>query len=349
MRWKVRGSLVVVFTLLLGAAAADDTAGGAGSLAEAAKGFLLALRPEVRQQATFAFEHAERKDWSNVPHFAHPRVGARWGDLTDAERIAAHRLLQAGLSSQGYLKASSIMRLDDLLAETSERKDRFGSGMYFLDVFGKPGEDARWGVQVDGHHLAVHWTVVNGAMAATPAFLGTEPSEAPAGKYAGWRILGAETDKGLALVRSLSESQRKEAILAAKLPPDIFTGPGRDDALKAPAGLAAAKMNAEQTALLESLMEEYLGNHTPAVAQAYWRRIRADGWGKAHFAWMGPVEKGQPIYYRVHGPSILIEYDNSVRPGTDRNDLNHIHSVLRVPGNDFGEDLLKKHYQKTAH
>lgn len=324
----------------------------ARAIADAANNVLAVFRPELRRQLAFAFDDPERKDWSNVPHFAHPRKGARFGDFNPQERQAAHDLLQTILSTQGYDKALAIMERDEFLGEHPGPGDsgeaKFGSEFYFLDVFGKPGGDAPWGVQLDGHHCAVNVTVIDNAVTVTPAFLGAEPAIIPSGRHVGWQVLGGESAKGLALRKALTPDQARRAVLAEAVPDDIFTGPGREDALKAPAG--ASGLQGRQRDLLESLVEEYLGNIPAEVAREYRRAIQGAGFDKLHFGWMGEAEAGKPAYYRVHGPALLIEYENraALNPASGPG-ANHIHSVLRVPGNDFGVDWLRRHHQQDHH
>ncbi len=319
----------------------------ANAIAEAANGLVAALRPELRSRLEFSFDDPERKDWSNVPDFVHPRKGVRIGDLNTEERIAAHRLLRAIFSGQGYYKALAIMERDEFLGEHSP-PGQFGSEFYFLDVFGKPASDDIWGVQLDGHHCAVNVTVIGNAVTVTPAFLGAEPAIIPSGRHAGWQVLGGESSKAFALRNALTPDDARRAVLAEAVPHDIFTGPGREDALKTPAGISA--LHGRQRDLLESLVEEYLGNIPPEVARDYRNAIQSAGFDTLHFAWMGPVEMGKPVYYRVHGPTLLIEYENAppLNPASGSG-ANHIHSVLRVPGNDFGEDWLRRHHQEHPH
>lgn len=316
------------------------------SISEAAKGFLAALRPELRRLSQLGFDDPKRKDWSNLPHYIHPRKGLRLGDLTPQERAAAHRLLQAILSSQGYYKATAIMAVDDFLGAASDQsRQQYGSEYYFLDVFGEPGGDEPWGVQIDGHHLAVNVTVVGHRVTMTPAHFGADPAVLPSGRHAGWQVLGGETAKGFALRNALTPEQTRRAVLSETLPPDIFTLPGRDNELKTPAGVNG--LAGQQRDLLESLVDEYVGNLRIEVGRAYRTAIQSAGFDKLHFAWMGPAEIGKAVYYRVHGPTLLIEYDAIVPPNTKLpNDPNHIHTVLRVPGNDFGEDWLRRHHQE---
>jgi len=324
----------------------------ARSIADAANSVLAVFRPELRRQLEFAFDDPERRDWSNVPHFVHPRKGARFGDFNPQERAAAHGLLQTILSAQGYDKALAIMERDEFLGEHPGPRDsgeaKFGSEFYFLDVFGKPGGDAPWGVQLDGHHCAVNVTVIGNAVTVTPTFLGAEPATIPSGRHAGWQVLGGESGKGFALRNALAPGELRRAVLAEAVPDDIFTGPGREDALKVPAGVSA--LQGRQRDMLESLVEEYLGNVPAEVAREYRTAIQNAGFDKLHFGWMGAAEMGKPVYYRVHGPALLIEYENraALNPASGAG-ANHIHTVLRVPGNDFGQDWLRRHHQQDHH
>jgi hypothetical protein len=314
------------------------------SLAEAANNFLGALRPELRSKYEFAFDDAYRKDWNNLPNFIHPRKGLRMGDLTPQERAAAHRLIQTMMSSQGYYKAEVIMGIiDEFLGSASESAhNQYGSEFYFLDIFGKPGGDDPWGVKLDGHHLAMNVAVIDHKISVTPLHLGADPAVIPSGRHAGWAVLAGETAKGFALRNALAPEQVSRAVLSENVPRDIFTLPGRDRELQTPAGISG--LQGRQRDLLEALIDEYLGNVRPDVARNYRGAIQAAGFDKVHFAWMGPSETGKAVYYRVHGPTLLIEYDNVVPPNSKLpNDPNHIHTVLRSPGNDFGEDWLRRH------
>lgn len=320
------------------------------TLAEAANNFLMTLRPELRSRYEFAFDDTYRKDWSNLPHYIHPRKGLRMGDLNPQERTAAHGLIQQMMSSQGYNKAEIIMGImDEFLGSASEAAhNEYGSEFYFLDVFGTPGGDGPWGVKLDGHHLALNVAVIDHQVSMTPLHLGADPSVIPSGRHAGWAVLTGETAKGFALRNALRPEQARQAVLSETVPGDIFTLPGRDQELKTPAGLAGLQGNARD--LLEALIDEYLGNLRPDVARNYRSALQTAGFDKVHFAWMGPSEPGKAVYYRVHGPTLLIEYDNVFPPNSrGPNDPHHIHTVLRSPGNDFGEDWLRRHHLEHRH
>jgi hypothetical protein len=139
--------------------------------------------------------------------------------------------------------------------------------------------------------LPFYLTVINGKISGTPAFFGTEPATVQHGHLAGLRVLGAETTKGFTLLNALSPEQAKVAVLSEELPPDIFTGPGRDQALNQPAGIAASQLRSSQRQLLESLIDEYLNNLQPDIARSYRRRVQADGIETIRFAWMGRVRR----------------------------------------------------------
>ena len=329
----------------------------AHSCSVAASAFLESLSEKQRAEAVRPFDHAGRKKWTNLPGARHREEGTPFENMTEDQRKLGHRLMQCGLSSQGYQKAVDIMWVDDYLyqqlpdPEIQARINR-GYGFYWLGIFGDPSGEAPWGWQLDGHHLGLNFTVADGEVEVTPAFVGIQPNEIPDGPYAGWRILGEEEDKALALVNSLDSGQRSRAILSETLPEEIFTGPERGDALQEFDGLTASDMNSNQRAQLQGLIEEYVGNMEPEAADPLLARIEAEGDDTLHFAWMGETKAGSPFYYRIHGPSVLIEFDHTlnigrVQQGIREHDPNHIHTILRQPGQDYGADLLRRHYERS--
>jgi len=327
------------------------TTASAARLQSAATAFLTSLSASQRPKVIFPLDDPERKDWSNLPHTLHPRKGLSLGELTPEQRIKAHHLIQAGLSSQGYLKTSGIMQLDEVLLHLSgqDKSDQpmFGLRFYWLSFLGEPSPDKPWGWQLDGHHLALNFTVAGQAVSMTPTFMGSDPHEVPNGLHAGWRVLGAEDDQGIALMGSLTPDQRKKAMLSADAPADVITGPGRDKSLKEFSGLRFRELNDVQKGLLMSLVDEYVHNYRHDLAHQQIERINRSGWDKVYFGWAGPVGPSAPYYYRIHGPTLLIEFDNNHAPGRKDGPINHIHSVFRDPQNDYGEDLLKKHYEQN--
>jgi len=264
------------------------------------------------------------------------------------------------MSGQGYSKSAAIMWLDDILrAEEAGALENPGpppkpgttpprrsSANYRIVMFGQPGS-ARWGWMLNGHHLAANFTVVNGAVAFTPLFVGASPQVVRAGPYAGWQVLGHEMTRGFALARSLTDQQRRTAILSGSASNDYFTGRGRQDQLKTVVGIPASQLSAQQQRLLWGLVREFVESAADEAADAKLEAIRRDGLERLHFAWWGPTsDPSQRFMYRIHGPSILIEY---VRQGQGSSPANHVHAIVRDPRNDYGEDWLGKHYREQPH
>jgi hypothetical protein len=254
--------------------------------------------------------------------------------------------LSSGLGQRGYVSAVTIMSLDAILRELEGGKGPArDSELYFFSVFGKPGSDQTWGWRVEGHHLALNFTIANGqAVARSPAFMGTNPAEVRSGPRKGLRVLDKEEDMGRAFVKSLNEEQLKKAVFSEKAPADIITGNQRKAQLDKPdLGVTSGDLTKEQKAALWELIKVYAHWHRPELAEQDLKRIEEAGLEKIRFAWAGGLEAGVGQYYRIVGPTFLIEYDNT------QNNANHIHTVWRNMGDDFGEDLLKKHYDQQAH
>ena len=224
----------------------------------------------------------------------------------------------------------------------------FGHDLYWIGIFGDPTKDKTWGWQLDGHHLALNITVIGEKVSITPAFMGSDPAEVPEGTYSGWYVQRAEDEKGKRLFESLDNAQRDKAIIDDVAPRDVITGPTRGDQLKTPTGLPVSELNATQHRLFIALLEEYVHNFEHKIAHIQMRRILEAGLDKIHFAWAGTAED-KPYYYRIHGPTVIIEFDNHYPPGRDSGPVNHIHTVFREPGNDYGDDLLKKHLEESPH
>jgi hypothetical protein len=311
----------------------------ASMMAEAANRFLASLTPEQRAKASYSFEDAERTKWAFVPL---ERKGLALREMNPHQKHLASALLSAGLSQTGYIKAVSIMSLEDVLRVLEKDSgERRNPEKYHFWIFGTPSDTGVWGYRVEGHHVSQNYTVANGRVVDGPAFFGANPAEVREGSRAGLRVLAAEEDLGREVVASLDAEQRKTAIVSEKAYSDILTTNSRKAALSGqPSGLSAAKMNAKQFDKLMALLREYANNVPEQVAAAREEQIRKAG-KNIFFAWAGGLNRGDPHYYRVQTPAFLIEYDNT------QNGANHIHSVWREFNGDFGEDLLKEHYQQS--
>ncbi len=313
-----------------------------GEMADAANNFLNALTPEQQAKATFTFQDDERFDWHFIPK---PRKGLPFKEMTTGQQKLAHALLNSGLSQRGYAKAVTIMSLDDILKEME--KDTTGKrnpDLYYFSIFGKPGAKDAWGWRVEGHHLSLNF-VVRGdeVLAATPAFFGSNPAEVKEGPRKGLRVLAEEEALGRAFVKSLSADQQKIAILPIAAPKEMITGNARKVQLLDPPGLSAAKLTAPQKEALHTLLKNYAFRHRAEVAEADLKKIEQAGFKNVHFAWAGGMEPGDPHYYRIQGPTFLLEYDDT------QNNANHIHTVWRDLANDFGDDALRRHYDEVPH
>jgi len=324
----------------------------ASALTETAGAFLSSLNDEQRGKAVFKFDGAtdEYTFWQYIPaddipkRYNRPRRGLSLTDMNAPQRHLAHALLSAGLSQRGYRKATTIMSLDDILREMEgDTTGRRNSDKYFFSIFGEPTDKGAWGFRMEGHHLSLHFTIVNGKVSGSPTFFGTNPAEVRQGARKGLRVLAAEEDLGRALLGQLTADQKATAIVDKKAPADILTAAERKAALTGqPNGLSAAKMNAKQRAALMEILDEYAHNLPDDVAAARLKAVK-DAGNNIFFAWAGPEEKNQGHYYRVAGPTFLVEYDNT------QNNANHVHSVWRDLTGDFGADLLAAHYKANPH
>ena len=309
---------------------------------EAANRLISALNAEQRAQAVFPFKSEERTNWHFIPR---ERKGLPFKQMQPFQRPLAMALVNSALSHKGQMKAAAIMSLEQILLELEQGKGpKRDPEMYFVSLFGEPSATATWGWRIEGHHLAMNFTLVNGTeFSGTPSFLGSNPATVKQGPRAGLRALGNEEDLGRALLKQLTPTQQKTAIFTNTAPADIFTGASRKVTALAPVGILASDLTATQRDQLKLIVREYVERLRPELAQGSLARIDKAGWGKVRFAWAGGTEPGEAHYYRVQGPTFLLEYDNI------QNNNNHIHAVWRDFDNDFGDDLLARHYQQSPH
>ena len=337
-------ALVVAVVPLLGAklSAARDAA----RMAEAARAFLTSLSADQRESATFAMDSGERLRFHFIPPEMHERRGVTFGDMNPEQRRRAHALLRAGLSQKGYLTATQVIVLEEILREMQGGGGRLARDPdeYFFTVFGTPDAGGTWGWRYEGHHVSLHWTVVDGQVTvSTPTFFGANPAEVREGEHRGLRILADQEDAGRELLRSLTAAQRATAVIEDVAPRDIVTGAELDIEPLSPAGLLASGMTDAQRDGLLRLIEVYASVMAEDVAARRMTLLREAGVERIGFAWAGSGEPGAPHYYRVQGPTFLIEYDNT------QNDANHIHAIWRDFEGDFGRDMLREHRQQLQH
>ncbi len=308
-----------------------------------------------------AFSDTSRLKWNNLPVGLRARAGTSIGNMNNDQRRIVHRLLSASLSSQGYLKATSIMHLDELINrfyDTLHVKKAFSDTTYnflqslqwsprnyFFAFFGSPIEN-EWGYKLEGHHLSLNFTYVAGRFSVTPLFVGTDPAEYLFSEYAGLRVLGQEEDLGLKLVNLLSEQQKGKAIGNGKVPLDIITSAESGKRLIDNWGIKAFDLTAPQKEVLQNMIREFVFNLEYEKSTVEYNRIIKAGIDNVYFGWIGGLEEKQAHYYIINGPTFLIEFDNN---GGPRREANHIHAIWREKGNEYGEDVLKAHYKSEKH
>ena len=310
----------------------------AADMRSAATAFLEQLTPAQHGKALFPFAHAERENWNFVPT---ARRGVPFRDLTPDQRAQALALLRSGLSHAGMGRAEAIISLELVLRELEGGAAHRDPTLYFVTVFGEPSPDRSWGWRVEGHHLAFNFTLVDGQQVFfAPSFLGSNPAEVRAGPRRGERVLGDEEDLGLALINALDPAQRRVAIFADRALREIVTTNQKRVLPLEPRGVPAAQLTPAQRTQLIELVQLYLGRWRGELAAQTFAEIEAAGIDEISFAWAGGLDRSQQTYYRVQGPTFLIEFDNFQGGG------NHIHTTFREFKGDFGHDLLREHYAR---
>jgi Protein of unknown function (DUF3500) len=298
----------------------------------------------------------DRQRWHYTPV---DHGGLTFTAMGPEQRSLAMQLVATGLSTAGYVTVCTVMGLENVLDRLEgfppvQGGDRLREpGRYYLRVFGEPGGAAPWGWRLGGHHVSLNNLVVDGRVAAvTPSFLGANPASAPLLAGGILRPLGATEDLARELVRSLSPAARDRAVLLDRAPSDIVSGerprlPGAGEVVHAdepadrrldlgtePVGLPGSELDPGQRELLDRLLAAYTGRVPEGL-------VAAPDLDTVHLAWAGSLDPGRPHYYRLHGPGLLVEWDDT------QDDANHAHSVWRNPDGDFGRDALAEH--RAAH
>jgi hypothetical protein len=311
-----------------------DLTGGDQVVANAvakANAFLATLDAEQRGRVLLAFDSAKKPSWSNLPVTMVPRNGLRLGELSPPQRAAALDTLAAVLSKQGFQKVIDIMNADDQLVKGPDNKMRFGTANYYLALFGTPSATRPWMLQFGGHHLGINVTIVGKDAVLTPTHTGTQPdSFTRNGKPV--RPLGPENDLAFKLVNLLDAEQQKQAVKGVK-PRNLALGPGQDSKTIEPEGLRCAALQDDQRAVLLDLIGSWIRMLPEDAAASRMAAIQAK-LDETYFAWYGPTINGSAAYYRIQGPTLLIEY-------APQGSINHIHTIIRDPTNDYGKELTR--------
>jgi hypothetical protein len=353
--------IFVFFIILIPSSKVQSQPDYQAEIKQYAVAFINSLDNLHKHMAVLNFSDTARLKWNNLPVGLRARAGMSVGNMTEEQRKLFHRILSASLSSQGYLKATSIMQLDHLLnryydsiyyrKEINDSTFSFIRSLlwsprnYYLAIFGNPA-DSVWGYKIEGHHLSINFTFMKDRLSVTPMFVGTDPAEYPIMENAGLRVLGQEEDLGLKLIHMLSSAQQKKATMSKDVPSDIITAAESGKRLVDNWGLLSGEMTKQQQATLQYIIREFVFNLEYDKAVIEYDKILKAGIDKVYFGWIGEYNEAVPHYYILNGPTFLIEFDNN---GGPRKSANHIHAIWREKGNEYGEDMLRKHYLSTPH
>jgi hypothetical protein len=346
------------------AGSADATA----RIVASAQALLKTLDDPGRQKVQFAFDSPQKTKWSNLPTGIFKREGIRLADLSAPQRAAVLTLLSTALSPMGYQKVQNIMEGDEVLRKQEGGRGArggqpgpppgggpppgagpppggpgrgpgagggvvFGKDEYYLAFLGAPSTTEPWMLQFGGHHLAINLTMGGSAASMTPSLPAAQPASFTVeGRTI--RPLGAENDKAFALVNALTEVQRAQAILKYRVA-DLVLGPGQDGRTIQPEGVPASSLTPAQQTMLVELIQEWAGIMTDAYATPRMTEIK-ENLPQTYFAWSGPTTNGSPAYFRIQGPTLVIEY------APQGGSVDHIHTIYRDPTNDYGAKLARK-------
>jgi hypothetical protein len=330
-----------------GAAVAPPAGSATARSVAAAERFLGLLGDAERQRASFPFDSAQKTNWSNLPSGIFERHSLRLGSLTPPQREAAMALMATVLSREGYQKVTDIMEADEVLlnrggGRTGGRPGGggrggrgvvFGRDEYFIGILGRPSATERWLVQFGGHHLAINVTIAGSASVMTPSLPATQPATYTLNGRS-IRPLGDEYDKSFAFMGTLNASQRSQAVLNYRVA-DLVLGAGQDGKTIAPEGILATSLTSAQQDMLLDLAREWVGILNDEGTAAKMAELRAN-LARTYFAWSGPTDPGSLAYFRIQGPTVVIEY------APQQNDADHIHTIYRDPTNDYGAKLVAR-------
>ena len=311
-------------------------------IVKAANTFIKELNQDQRAKAVKDLKDENFTVWTYLPPYSVPRQGLPLKEMNEKQRKLAHALLGLCLSEAGHDKVKQIMGLEEVLRilEGNEKRD---AEMYFVTVFNSPDAKGPWAWRFEGHHLSLHFNFAGGNMRFTPQFLGTNPAEVREGPKKGLRVLKNEQDIALELLHSLDENQRKKTVFANEAFKDIITTSEPEVKPLDKVGISFSELNKNQQTILLKLIDEYISVMPADVAKVRKDRFEKAGKDNIMFGWAGEDAYNKPHYYRIQGPTFLIEFDNT------QNNANHVHSVWRDFNGDFGRDIIREHYESSDH
>ncbi|WP_212748460.1 DUF3500 domain-containing protein [Maribacter algarum] len=318
----------------------------AQNLSEKATTFLNLLSDEIKEKVLFELEDEERFNMNYVPI---PRKGPTFHDFDEKQKAAALDLLQSSLGKEGYRKTQEIIALEKVLRIIeNDDNDKMPDGRprrdplnYHFCIFGDPASKAPWGWRFEGHHISLNFTSAEGKISAsTPSFFGTNPGIIKTTNQEEKEVLKKEAELGFQLINSMNETQLKVTRFTEEAPLDVSSANHRKVEKLYPEGISYTALSEDQKEVLLQLLNVYLSTFEPHFESSFWEKIKDSGIDNLTFAWAGSLQPGTGHYYRIQGPTLLIEYDNT------QNNANHAHAVVRDLTNDYGEDILREHYKR---
>jgi hypothetical protein len=314
-----------------------------GQALEAVRALTATLTEEEKKEVFYDFQHQGRTEWTYLPV---QRKGLMFRNMSPRQREQVKDLLQVVLSAQGLQKLQDIMALEAVLKRLENRDagdDYRDPERYYLSIFGNPSAEEPWFFRFEGHHISINVTVTSDQVSVLPNFFGANPAVVPSGEKKGLQVLREEEEMARTLLAALDEEQARTAIISDHAPDDIVTRTESKITLQDAEGISMSALRKGQQELLQRLIHLYLERMDASIAEPRKKELQEAGWENIHFAWAGSTEKGKRHYYKIQGPTMLIEYDNT------QNDANHVHTVWRDAHNDFGYDILSDHYKNHQH
>ena len=300
----------------------------------AAQAVAASLDEAGRAKLQFPFDSPQKTKWSNLPSPMFQRFGIRLTDLTQPQRDAVMKLLSVALSAEGYQKVVDIMRGDEVLKRNAAGRGgpAFGEDEYYLAYLGTPSATTPWMLQYGGHHLAINLTMAGNQTTMAPSLPAAQPATFTwEGRTV--RPLGDENDKGFALINALDEKQRSQAVLSYRVA-DLVLGATHDGKTIQPEGIRASALTSPQQAMLWDIAREWIGIAADGIAEPRMTEIKSH-LNDTYFAWSGPTTNGSVAYFRIQGPTLVIEY-------APQKSVDHIHTIYRDPTNDYGVKFTRR-------
>ena len=301
------------------------------SIVAAARHFLDSLDADQRRAATYRFaDNAQRSNWSNFPEGMIPRGGVKLGALSESQRVSLDQLLGELLSEDGVRNVTYQLAAEDMLVSGDAfGVMKYGSEYFYAAFLGEPSTTEPWMFQFGGHHLAINATVFGPKVSFSPMLTGGQPLHL---RLDGDDIFITQRESAAAqaFMDSLTDDQREQA-LRAEQPIDLMLGPGKHGATVAPEGIRGSELTAMQRTLLLEVVEARLGFMNSDDHAEKMKSVAAEI-EDTYFGWWGRQGVPGAAYFRVTGPSLVLEY----APQDDEGVVDHAHGMYREPDNDYG-------------